>query len=68
MAERHQAHIREMQRAAEASTQTEELEALRRALQEREEDLDQAKREADDNAERTVRESGVLERESSRCV
>lgn len=50
----HDAHIKEMQRAAEASSQTEELEDLRNTIAERENDLEEALREAESNHKRLV--------------
>ena len=57
MAAQHDAHIREMQRAAEASTQTEELEELKKKIGDREADLEEALRETEENCERMVSRS-----------
>ncbi len=54
MSVQHDAHIRDMQDRAEASNQTEALDGLRRSLAEREEDLEQALREAENGTQQMV--------------
>ncbi len=54
MSVQHDAHIRDMQDRAEASNQTEALDGLRRSLAEREDDLEQALREAENGTQQMV--------------
>ncbi len=54
MSAQHDAHIKDMQDRAEASNQTAALDELRRSLAERDEDLEQALREAENGTQQMV--------------